>query len=152
MNEPLVVLRTVLYHRERVDEVTVDRVERPSVVIGGSTDRGEVDRQICHLDEAFEARVVLDVDAVELDAAGPGEGLGLEEVPDLVVVDVEGEHLVRRLRHQLLAQMGADEAPRADHAYGHRRDRPPVQIYSRHSPCSLSLSLSLESHHYRASS
>lgn len=32
------------YHRQRVDEVTVDRVERPSVVIGGSTDRGEVDR------------------------------------------------------------------------------------------------------------
>lgn len=62
--------------------------------------------QICHLDEAFKPGVVLDVESVELDAIRPGmRTRGLEEVLDLVVVDVEGQHLVRCLRHQLLAQV-----------------------------------------------
>ena len=74
---------------------------------------------------------MLDVDAVELDAIGPGERVGLEEVLDLVVVDVEGKHLVRRLRHDLLAEVGPDEPSRADHAYGQWLYRVPVQIYSR---------------------
>lgn len=110
-----------------IDEATVDRVERPSVVIGGSIGRSDVDCQTCPFDEAFKARVMLGVDAVELDAAGPSEGFELKKVPDHVV---EREHLTQRLRHQLLAQMQADEAPGADHAYSQRLDRPSVQICS----------------------
>jgi hypothetical protein len=88
---------------------------------------------------------VLDVEAVELDAIGPGvRPRGLQEVFDLVVVDVQGQHLVRRLRYQLFAQVRPYEPPGTDHAYRHRLYRLPVQIYPRrrHS-YSLSLSLSL---------
>lgn len=92
---------------------------------------------------------MLDVEAVELDAVGPGEGAGLEEVLDLVAVDVEGQHPVRRLRHELLAEVGADEAAGADHADRQRLDRPPVQIYprdaARHAgPTVRSIALELE--------
>lgn len=38
---------------------------------------------------------------------------------------------MRRLRHELLAEVGPDEASGADHAYRHRLYRAPVQIYSR---------------------
>lgn len=90
--------------------------------------------QICHLDEAFEAGVVLDVEAVELDAIGPWMGAGgLEKVLDLVVVDVDGQHGVRTLGHQLLAKVGANEASSTDHAYRHRLYRISVQIYPRRS-------------------
>ena len=88
--------------------------------------------QIWHLDEAFEARVVLDVQAVELDAIGPRvSARGLEKVLDLVAVDIETQHLVRRLRHELFAEVGANEATSSDHAYRQRLDWFPVQIYPR---------------------
>lgn len=102
--------------------------------------------EIGHLDEAFEAGVVLDVEAGEGDAAVPWEAGGLEQVLDLVAVDVDGDDLVRGLGQQLLAEVGADEAAGADHADRHRRYRVPVQIYTcrhrRRRPAhSLSLSL-----------
>lgn len=89
--------------------------------------------QIRHLDQSFESGIVLDVEAVELDAIGPGvRPRGLQEVFDLVVVDVQGQHLVRRLRYQLLAQVRPYEPPGTDHAYRHCLYRLPVQIYPRH--------------------
>lgn len=46
--------------------------------------------QICHLDEAFEARVLLDVESVELDSIGPWMRVfGLKKVLDLVIIDVQ---------------------------------------------------------------
>lgn len=88
--------------------------------------------QIWHLDEAFEARVVLDVEAVELNAIGPRVSpRGLEKVLDLVAVDIETQHLVRRLRHELFAEVGANETTSSDHAYRQRLDWFPVQIYPR---------------------
>ena len=62
---------------------------------------------------------MLDVEAVELDSARPWLGFGLQEVLDLVTVNVQGEDLVGRLRHELLAEVGANEATGADHADSH---------------------------------
>nr|GLL31155.1 hypothetical protein B296_00053470 [Ipomoea trifida] len=94
--------------------------------------KSERNYQICHLDEAFKARVVLDVEAVKLDAIGPGMGGGgLEEVLDLVIVHVHRENRVLRLRHQLLAEVGPYEPSGANHTYLNRLYRIPVQIYSR---------------------
>lgn len=53
--------------------------------------------QICHLDETFEPRIVFDVEAVEVNATVPRERVGFQEVFDLVVVDIQGEDLVRGL-------------------------------------------------------
>ncbi|CAN1815437.1 hypothetical protein LINPERHAP1_LOCUS27459, partial [Linum perenne] len=41
--------RTVLHHRERIDEIAVDSVQRTSVVISRSADRRQINRQICGL-------------------------------------------------------------------------------------------------------
>ena len=73
---------------------------------------------------------MLDVDAMELDPLGPLGGIRLEQVLDLVVVDVEGQHLVRSLVQELLAEVRADETAGADHADRKRLDRLPVQIQS----------------------
>ena len=55
-------------------------------------------------------RVILDVEAVELDAIKPRvSARGLEKVLDLVVVDIESQHLVRHLCHELFAEVGANE-------------------------------------------
>ena len=86
--------------------------------------------QIRHLDEPLEPRVMLDVDAMELDPLGPLRGIRLEQVLDLVVVDVEREDLVRSLVQELLAEVRADETAGADHADRDRLDRLPVQIQS----------------------
>lgn len=77
---------------------------------------------------------MLDVEAVELDAASPGVaavGVGLEEVADLVVVDVEGEDGVRGLGHDLLAEVRSNEASSSDHADRHRFDRSSIEVHSR---------------------
>ena len=87
--------------------------------------------EICHLDEAFEPRIVLDVKSVELDTVSPRERVRLEEVLDLVIVNVQGEYLVWRLRHQFLAKVRANEASGSNHAYRYRLYWPPVQIHSR---------------------
>ena len=69
---------------------------------------------------------------MELDAIGPRvSARGLEKVLDLVAVDIETQHLVRRLRHELFAEVGANEATSSDHAYRQRLDWFPVQIYPR---------------------
>jgi len=132
MDKALVVLGTVFHHGERVDEIAVNGVERAGVVIRGSANGSQINSEICHLDEAFEARVVFDVEAVEGDAAGPGGIGGFEEVFDLVVVDVEGEDGVRGFGHELLAEMRAYEAASADHADRKCLHGVPVQIHSRH--------------------
>ena len=44
MDESLAVLRAVLDHRERVDEIAVDGVERPCVVVRRRADRRQVYR------------------------------------------------------------------------------------------------------------
>ena len=80
--------------------------------------------------EAFEARIVLNVEAVEVNAIRPGQRRRLEEVLDLVAIDIERQNLVLRLGHELLAEVRADEAAGADHAYGERLDRIPVEIYA----------------------
>ena len=55
-------------------------------------------------------RVVLDVEAVELDVIEPRvSACGLEKVLDLVSVYIKSQHLVRRLRHELFAKVGANE-------------------------------------------
>ncbi|RRT44053.1 hypothetical protein B296_00053470 [Ensete ventricosum] len=109
-------------------------------LVGREDDEGMViaagSNQIGHLDEALEPGVVLDVEAVELDPAIPGvAGLlslrsrrRIEEVLDLVAVDVDGQNRVRRLRHQLLAEVGSNEPPGPDHADRHRPNRAPVKI------------------------
>ena len=85
---------------------------------------------------------MLDVEAVELDAIGPRMTVGwLQKMLDLVIVHVKSQDLVRRLRHQLLAEVGPDEASGADHAYRHRLYRLAVQIYSRRRGRHFSLSL-----------
>lgn len=66
---------------------------------------------------------MLDVEAVELDAAVTGEsasGRWLEQVLYIVAADVDGE--------EFLAQVGADEAAGNDHADGHGADGVAVQI------------------------
>lgn len=131
VDETLVVLRAVLDHRERVDEVAVDGVEGARVVVGRRADRRQVDRQIGHLDEALEPGVVLDVEAVEGDAAMEVGRGGVDEVADLVAVDVDGVDDVGGLGHELLAEVGADEAAGADHADGEGRDGVAVQIQPR---------------------
>ena len=74
---------------------------------------------------------MLDIEAVEFDAGGPGVAvLGLGEVPDLVVVHVDGEHRVLGLEHELLAEVGPDETAGPDHADGHGLDGAPVQVDS----------------------
>lgn len=103
VDQTLVVLRAVLHHWEGVDEVAVDGVEGPRVVIRRRADRRQVYRQIGHLDEPLEPGVVLDVEAVEGDAAGEVGRRGVDEVADLVAVDVDGEDDVVRLGHELLA-------------------------------------------------
>ena len=85
--------------------------------------------EIRSFDEGFEAGIVLDVHVVELDAVGPRVGLA-EEVADLVGGDVHHDGLVRRLRHQLLAQVRSDEPSPADHAYRHCRYRLSLQVHS----------------------
>lgn len=87
--------------------------------------------QICNLDEAFEARVVLDVESVELDSIGPLVRVRLKEMLDLVVVDVESQNLVRGFGHELLAEVRPNETSGSDHAYRQCLYRLPVQIYSR---------------------
>lgn len=52
----------------------------------------------------------------------------VDEVADLVAVDVDGEDDVVGLGHELLAEVGADEAAGANHADGERRDGVAVQI------------------------
>ncbi|KAL4554944.1 hypothetical protein LXL04_037553 [Taraxacum kok-saghyz] len=47
-------------------------------------------RIIGALDETFKARIILNVEAVELDATGPRKGIRLEKVFDLVIVHVDG--------------------------------------------------------------
>ena len=93
--------------------------------------RGERVRtdQIGHLDEALEAGVVLDVEAVEGDAPREVGWRQVDEVADLVAVDVNGEHRVGRLGHEILAEVGADEAACPDHADGQRRHGRAVQIH-----------------------
>lgn len=88
--------------------------------------------QIRHLNQAFEPRVILYVQAVELDSIGPRVAVRwLQQMPDLVVVDIERQNLVRRLRHNLLTEMGANETAGTDHANRHGLDRLPVQIHPR---------------------
>jgi hypothetical protein len=84
--------------------------------------------QIGHLDEALEPGVVFDVEAVEGDAAREVRRRGVDEVADLVAVDVDGQDDVAGLGHELLAEVGADEAAGADHADGEGRDGVAVQI------------------------
>lgn len=86
--------------------------------------------QICHLDKAFEARIVLNVESVELDPVGPSSRLRLKQVLDLVIINIERQNLVRCLEENLLAEVRADETSGTDHAYCHRLYRPPVQIQS----------------------
>jgi len=138
VDETLVVLGAVLDHWEGVDEVAVDGVEGPRVVVGGRADGRQVYRQIGHLDEPLEPGVVLDVEAVEGDSSSEVRRRGVDEVADLVAVDVDGEDDVCGLGHELLAEVGADEATRADHADGEGRDGVAVQIHAggrrRHGP------------------
>jgi len=93
--------------------------------------------EICHLDETFEARIVLDVEAVEGDATGPRESLGFEKVLNLVIVDVQGENRVRGFGHEFLAEVRAYEPTGTDHADRERLDGFSVQIHSRH--CAVSV-------------
>lgn len=76
---------------------------------------------------------MLDVEAMELDARGPRERVGFQEVFDLVIVDIQGEDTVRGLRHELLAEVGPNEATGANHANGDGLYGVPIQIYSRRS-------------------
>lgn len=128
VDETLVVLGAVLNHWECVDEVAVDGVEGARVVVRGRADRRQVYRQIGHLDEPLEPGVVLDVESVEGDASCEVRRRGVDEVADLVAVDVDGEDDVGGLGHELLAEVGADEAAGADHADGEGRDGVAVQI------------------------
>jgi len=86
--------------------------------------------QIGHLDESLEPGVVLNVEAVEGDSSSEVRRRGVDEVADLVAVDVDGEDDVCGLGHELLAEVGADEATRADHADGEGRDGVAVQIHA----------------------
>lgn len=88
--------------------------------------------QIRHLDQAFEPRVILYVQAVELDSIGPRVTVRwLQQMPDLVVVDIERQNLVRCLRQKLLTEMRPNETAGTDHANRHGLDRLPVQIHLR---------------------
>ena len=95
--------------------------------------------QIRHLDEALEPGILLDVESVEGDSTSPWKVVGLQEVLDLVVVNIQSQHLVRRLRHQLLAQVRPYEPSRTDHADRQWPYRVPIQIHthSRRSHCSF---------------
>lgn len=73
---------------------------------------------------------MLDVDTMKLDPTGPFNRIRLEQVLNLIVVDVESEHVMRSLVHQLLAEVRADEASGANHAYRERLNRPAIQIQS----------------------
>jgi hypothetical protein len=84
--------------------------------------------QIGHLDEPLEPGVVFDVEAVEGDAVREVRRRWVDEVADLVAVDVDGQDDVAGLGHELLAEVGADEAAGADHADGEGRDGVAVQI------------------------
>ena len=86
--------------------------------------------QVGDLDEALEARVTLDVDLVELDAITPRLSW-LQQVVDLVAVDVYRQDGMLRLPHELLAQMGADEAAGSDHADLESWDGLAIQVQSR---------------------
>jgi hypothetical protein len=87
--------------------------------------------QIGHLDEALEPGVILDVEAVEGDAPREVRRRGVDEVADLIAVYVDGEDDMARLGHELLAEVGADEAAGANHADGEGRDGVAVQIQGR---------------------
>ena len=86
--------------------------------------------QVGHLNEALEARVTLDVDLVELDAITPRLSW-LQQVLDLVAVDIYRQDGVLRLPHELLAQMGTDEAAGSDHADLQSGDDIAIQVQSR---------------------
>lgn len=93
--------------------------------------------QIGHLDGAFEHGVMLDVKAMELHPTSPGVRAALpqwwlKEVLNLVVVYVQCQRRMGSLCHQLLAEVGPDEAPDTDNADRHRLDGVPVQIHPRH--------------------
>ena len=158
MNETNSNKHPTAYHWKGINEIAVNRIERTSIVVCGSTDRSQIDslhyqrkrhkliqntrnsksnarnrnegitNQICHLDESFEPRIVLDVDAVKLNAIGPRMRSRLEKVPDLVIVDINGQDLVHRLSHELLTEVRSDESSSADHANRHRLDGVSVQI------------------------
>jgi len=78
---------------------------------------------------------VLDVEAVELDATSPGERVGFQKVFDLVVVNIQSKNGVRGFGHELLAEVGPDEATCTYHADGDWLYGVPVQIQSRRSHC-----------------
>lgn len=60
--------------------------------------------EIGSFDEGFEARIILDVHVMELDAISPGEGL-IEEVIDFLGGDVDDDGLVGGFGHELLAEV-----------------------------------------------
>lgn len=130
MDKPLVILRTILHHRKSINEITVNGIKGSGVVISRCTNSSEINGQICHFDETLEPGIVFDVEAVEVDAAMPREVVGFQEVLDLVAVDIQGENLVRGFGHELLAEVGADEAAGADHADCERRDGVAVEIHA----------------------
>uniref|UniRef100_A0A7C8YV23 Uncharacterized protein n=1 Tax=Opuntia streptacantha TaxID=393608 RepID=A0A7C8YV23_OPUST len=147
VNQTLVVLRTVLNHWQRIDEIAVNCVKRPRIVVSRSTDRRQINRQIRHLDEAFKARIMLDIDTVELNTLSPRKIGRFKKVLDLVIVNVDSEDLVRSFGHELLAKVRADESAGADHADSYRLYRISVEIYSvgRRHGCSVSVALSSSS-------
>jgi hypothetical protein len=98
-----------------------------TIIIKG-TGEGNGAYQIGHLDEPLEPGVVLGVEAVEGDAAREVRRRWVDEVADLVAVDVDCEDYVVRLGHELVAEVGANEAAGADHADGEGRDGVAVQI------------------------
>jgi hypothetical protein len=102
--------------------------DRNKTIIIKGTGQGNGAYQIGHLDEPLEPGVVLDVEAVEGDAAREVRRRWVDEVADLVAVDVDCEDDVVRIVHELLAEVGADEAASADHADGEGRDGVAVQI------------------------
>jgi len=73
---------------------------------------------------------MLDVDTMKLNAIGPRERSRFEKMPDLVIVDIHGENLVRSFGHELLAEVRADESTSADHANGDRLYRVAIKIHS----------------------
>jgi hypothetical protein len=67
---------------------------------------------------------------VELDAITPRLSW-LQQVVDLVAVDVYRQDGMLRLPHELLAQMGTDEAAGSDHADLESGDGLAIQVQSR---------------------
>ena len=82
------------------------------------------------LDEALKARVMLDVDSMELNAFAPWLR-GFKQVLDLVAVDINGEHCMLSFPHQFLAEVRSDESTSSDHTDGERRNGVPVKVETR---------------------